>query len=120
MGELLELAAGGDFALGLALGSLVGEALGDGLAMALVGEAPMGAMARLVAGAGGLAATAPGGGDGAGAEVTEGEESLEQGVALGLEIVEGVGHGSIIPEILHIHVAHSRPHASYQARWATC
>ena len=122
-GELLELAVGGDFALGLAPGGLVGEALGDGFAVALVGEAPMGAvagLAGLVAAAGGLAATAPGGGDGAGSEVTEGEEALEQGVALGLEIVEGVGHGIIlayitrkdnlrnagVPEILHIHVAH--------------
>ena len=96
-GQLLELAVGGDLALGLAAGGLVGQAFGDGLALALVGEAPVRAVARLaglVAVAGGLAATPAGGRDRPGAEVPQQQEAPKQGVALGFEIGEGGGHGS--------------------------
>lgn len=98
-GQLLEFTVGGDLTRGLAARGLVRQALGDGLAAALVGEAPVGAvagLAGLVAVAGRLAATAAGGGDRAGTEVPEGQQTLEQGVALGFELVEGRGHSPCV------------------------
>ena len=95
-GQLLEFAVGGDLTRGLAARGFVGQALGDGLAVTLIGEAPVGAvagLAGLVAVASRLAAPAAGGGDRAGAEVPQGQQALEQRVALGFELVEGSGHG---------------------------
>jgi len=91
---LLEAAKFGDLVLGLADGGRGGQRLGDGFAGGLVGQAQVGALAR-IAGTGAMAprfaAAADGTGDRAAPEVFEAGQRSEQGGPLGFHSLQRVG-----------------------------
>ena len=95
-GELLEATERGHLAFGLAHLGRRGERQRHGLAADLVGQSRHGAvagMARLGAGAVGLAATAEEGLDGTAAEVTDLGEFEQEPGAVVFQGSEGIGHG---------------------------
>ena len=103
-GQSLVAAEVGDLlAHGLEL--LGADSTGDGLAVALEGERPIGAVESAAGGvalAAGLAAAAGEGGERAGAHVAEVGQQAQQVALAVLQRGEGwIGHGASFPQVLH-------------------
>src|SRR5271170_4864682 len=107
--QALQFSEFGDFSFGLSRCGLVGQGLGNRLAVDLEGQAEMGTMAwilGLMAMAVGLATSASGGGDRATTQIAESRDLIGNVGALlfqGFQRLRDRHRGSSYPSVIHTH-----------------
>src|SRR5271169_1541582 len=93
--QLLKPAEFGDFTVGFALRNCRGKGFGDGFAFAFVSETVIGSMAGVVGlmtVTTGIPTTTTSSGDGTGAEITQAGNLIKQGLPLGFQCRQRIGH----------------------------